>query len=152
MNDWPTKVLQALFTAGATSRGYLHRKPLTCLFQDLNLYRAWVQILSNASFITIAPWKKNWSNLKIYIYILDICKVLLCSCSKIIRLPLWSLILLKDSVYGLNIYILSILIYIYIYIYIYTYIYNIYNMYYIYIYIYIYMYIYYRHVKNLSNY
>ena len=52
-----------------------------------------------------------------YIYILDICKVLLCSCSKIIRLQFCSLILLKASLYGLNIYnrlFLSILIYIYI--------------------------------------
>ena len=31
MNDRPTKVLQALFTAGTTSRGSLHRKPLLSL-------------------------------------------------------------------------------------------------------------------------
>ena len=58
------------------------------------------------------------------IYIIDICKVLLYSCSKIIRLQLLSLILLKASVYGLNIYnclflsILRFLIYCFFYTYI----------------------------------
>ena len=137
MNDRPTKVLQALFTAGATSRGSLHRKPLTCLFQDLNLHSAWVQILSNevVRHSLLLHHRKKFEAIWKYIYILDICKVLLCSCSRIIRLQLWPLILLKASVYGLNIYnrlFLSLLIYIYIHVYI------------IYIYIiYIYIYIYY---------
>ena len=109
-----------------------------CRFCQMKLY-----VIHN--YCTTEKSLKQFEN----IYILDICKVLLCSCSRIIRLQLWPLILLKASVYGLNIYnrlFLSLLIYIYIHVYI-IYIYIIY----IYIYI-LYIYVYYRHVKNLSNY
>ena len=96
---------------------YVSFRTWTCIEPECSFCQMKLYIIHN--YCTTEKSLKQFEK----IYILDICKVLLCSCSKIIRLQLWPLILLKALIYGLNIYnclFLSIRIYIYIYIYIYT--------------------------------